>query len=145
MTGDEIDHMARQLKPVVVPEMVSLAFMDDEPAGFILALPDLNQVLKVLDGTLFTPRLLKALSVGKKIRTGRCLTLGVREKFRKKGIDSVMFAQVWGAGIDRGYRYGEFSWILEDNAIVHDIATKVFSAHHYKTYRIYEKQLPAVN
>ena len=141
MTGEEIDHMASQLKPVVVPEMVSMAFIDDEPAGFILALPDLNQVLKVLNGTLYTPRLLKALAVGKRIRTGRCLTLGVRERFRKKGIESAMFAQVWGAGIDRGYRYGELSWILEDNTIVHDTATRVFSAEHYKTYRIYERPL----
>ncbi|MDF1536679.1 MAG: N-acetyltransferase [bacterium] len=141
MTAEELDHMARQLKPVVVPEMVSLAFVDDEPAGFILALPDLNQVLKILNGTLFTPRLFKALSAGRRIRTGRCLTLGVREKFRKKGIESAMFAQVWGAGIERGYRYGEFSWILEDNTIVHDTATRVFSAEHYKTYRIYEKPL----
>jgi GNAT superfamily N-acetyltransferase len=123
--------------------MISLAFIDGEPAGFILALPDLNQVLKILNGTLFTPRLLKALAVGKRIRTGRCLTLGVRERFRKKGIESAMFAQVWGAGIARGYRYGEFSWILEDNTIVHDTATRVFSAEHYKTYRIYERQLAA--
>jgi GNAT superfamily N-acetyltransferase len=141
MTTEEIDHMAKNLKPVVIPEFVSLAFIDGEPAGFILALPDLNQVLKVLNGKLLTPRLLKALSVSKKIRTGRCLTMGVREKFRKKGIESVMFAQVWGAGIERGYRYGEFSWILEDNKLVHDTATRIFSAGHYKTYRLYDRTL----
>lgn len=141
MTGEEIDHMAANLKPVVVPEFVSLAFVDGEAAGFILALPDLNQVLKVLNGTLLTPKLFKALSVGKRIKTGRCLTMGVREKFRKRGIESAMFAQVWGAGIARGYRYGEFSWILEDNKVVHDTATRVFSARHYKTYRLYDKPL----
>jgi GNAT superfamily N-acetyltransferase len=141
MTTEEIDHMAKNLKPVVVPEFVSLAFIDGEPAGFIMALPDLNQVLKVLNGTLLTPRLLKALSVGKRIRTGRCLTMGVREKFRRKGIESVMFAQVWSAGIERGYRYGEFSWILEDNKLVHDTATRIFSAEHYKTYRLYDRAL----
>ena len=141
MTDGEINNMAKQLKPVVIPEFISLAFINGEPAGFILALPDLNQVLKILNGTLLTPRLLKALSVGKRIKTGRCLTMGVREKFRKKGIESVMFAQVWGAGIERGYRYGEFSWVLEDNKPVHDAATRIFSAEHYKTYRIYDKSI----
>ena len=63
------------------------------------------------------------------------------EKFRKNGIESAMFAQAWGASIDRGYRYGEFSWILEDNTIVHDTATGIFSAEHYNTYRIYERLL----
>jgi hypothetical protein len=142
MTDAEIDHMARKLKPVVEPRIVNLAFVGDEPAGFVMGLPDFNQVLKILNGTILNPlRTIKALGVGKRIRSGRCLTLGVREKFRKRGIESILFAMTWQGGIDMNYRYGEFSWVLEDNKAVQEAATRVFSAEHYKTYRIYGKQL----
>ena len=67
--------------------------------------------------------------------------MGVREKFRKKGIESIMFAEVWGYGIRNKYQYGELSWVLEDNKVVHDTVTRIFGAEHYKTYRIYRKDL----
>jgi len=142
MTDAEINHMAKKLKPLVVPSIVNLAFVDDEPAGFVMGLPDYNHVLKVLNGTIANPiRTIKALRVGKHIKSGRCVTLGVREKFRKRGIESLLFAMTWQGGIDMDYRYGEFSWVLEDNQPVHDAVTRFFNAEHYKTYRIYSKNL----
>jgi len=107
-----------------------------------MGLPDLNNVLKIFNGTVTNPvKTLKAMRALKRIRSGRCLTLGVREKFRKRGIESLLFATTWQGGIDMDYRYGEFSWILEDNKPIHDAATRIFSAEHYKTYRIYQKRL----
>lgn len=143
MTDGELEHMAGKLKPLVVPEMVSFAFIGDEPAGFIFSLPDYNQVLKLLNGRLTPLGIIKAVKASRNFTSGRCLTMGVREKFRKKGVESVMFAEVWDYGIRHGYRYGELSWVLEDNRMVHDTATKIFGAQHYKTYRIYRKDLPA--
>ena len=142
MTDKEISHMAKKLKPLVEPRIINLAFVGDEPVGFAMGLPDYNNVLKILNGTIANPvRTIKALVAGKRIRSGRCLTLGVREKFRKRGIEATLFAMTWQGGIDMNYRYGELSWILEDNQPMIDGATRAFSAEHYKTYRIYEKQL----
>jgi hypothetical protein len=142
MTDAEINHMAKKLKPLVAPGIVNLAFVDDEPAGFAMALPDYNQVLKVLNGTIANPvRTIKALRAGKRLRSARCLTIGVREKFRKRGIESLLFAMTWQGGIDLNYRYGELSWVLEDNHPMIVGITRIFSGEHYKTYRIYEKQL----
>jgi len=145
MTDEEIDSMAGKLKPIVVPEIVNLAFVDGDPVGFAMGLPDFNHVLKVLNGRLTPWGAIRALGISKGIRSGRCLTLGVREKFRKRGIETPLFAMTWQGGIDLGYRYGEFSWVLEDNKPIHDAVTKVFSASHYKTYRIYEKPLPPLH
>ncbi len=142
MTDAELSHMAKKLKPLVVPSLVNLAFVDDEPAGIVLGLPDYNHALKILNGTIANPfRTIKALRAGKKLRSGRCLTVGVREKFRKRGIESLLFAMTWQGGIDMNYRYGELSWVLEDNQPMIDGATRAFSAEQYKTYRIYGKQL----
>lgn len=145
MTDGEIDFLAKKLKPLVAPEIVNLAFVDGEPAGFAMGLPDYNSVLKILNGRLTPWGALGALRAAKRIRSGRCITLGVREKFRKRGIETPLFAMTWQGGIDLGYRYGEFSWLLEDNKPILDAAAKVFSASHYKTYRIYEKPLSPVH
>jgi len=142
MTDAEITHMAKKLKPLVEPRIINMAYVGDEPAGFAMGLPDFNHILKILNGTMYNPvKTVKALRAAKHIRSGRCLTLGVREKFRKRGIESLLFAMTWQGGINMNYRYGEFSWILEDNKPIHDAATRIFSAEHYKTYRIYKKQL----
>jgi hypothetical protein len=145
MTNEEIDFMAKKLKPLVAPEIVNIAFVDGEPAGFAMGLPDYNHVLKVLNGRLTPWGALRAVRAARRIRSGRCLTLGVREKFRKRGIETPLFAMTWQGGIDLNYRYGEFSWLLEDNKPILDAATRVFSGSHYKTYRIYEKSLYPVH
>lgn len=145
MTDQEIDFMAKRIKPLVDPRIVNLAFVDGEPVGFAMGLPDLNQTLKILNGRLTPWGAVRAMRASKRISCGRCLTLGVRENYRKRGLETPLFAMTWQGGIDIGYRYGEFSWILEDNKPINDAVTKVFSASHYKTYRIYEKSLSSIH
>ena len=53
MTDAEFDDLAKQLKPVVVPELVLFAEVRGELAGFALALPDLNVALRHMHGSLF--------------------------------------------------------------------------------------------
>ena len=141
MTDDEINYMAKNLKHIVDPERVAFAFIDGEPAGFAMALPDYNQVLRILNGRLITLRLIKALKAAKEITTSRIMILGTREKFRKRGIESLIYALLWQKGIDRGDKYGEFSWTLENNTLVNETAMKIFGATQYKTYRLYDRKL----
>ncbi|MEE8547622.1 MAG: N-acetyltransferase [bacterium] len=141
MTDEEINYMAKNLKPIVDPEKIAFAFIDGEPAGFLMALPDYNQVLRILNGRLLTLRLIRALKAAKEIKTARVMILGTREKFRKRGIEALLFALLWQKGIDRGEKYGEFSWTLEDNTLVNETAMKIFGATRYKTYRIYDREL----
>ena len=141
MTREEINHLARKLKPILAPEIVNLAFVGEEPAGFAMGLPDFNCVLKVLNGRMTPLGMLKALKASRNIRAGRCVTLGVRENFRKRGIETPLFAMTWKGGIDLGYHYGEFSWVLEDNWPILEPVVKIFSGTLYKTYRIFEKTL----
>ena len=46
MTEREIDHLAEQFKPVVVPDLVPFVEKDGKLIGFGLALPDLNAVFR---------------------------------------------------------------------------------------------------
>src|SRR5262249_6335772 len=115
MTSEEIDAMAKKLKPLIHPPFISFAFLDGEPAAFHLALPDYNEVLIKLGGSLLPFGWLTFLLEKKKIDRCRTLALGVLPEYRKKGIDAVLYYRAVKAGIALGLKTAEFSWMLEDN------------------------------
>jgi GNAT superfamily N-acetyltransferase len=142
MTDREIDHLAVQFKPVVVPELVPIVEHDGVPIGFGLALPDLNQVLRAnRSGRLFPAafHLLWALKT-RRFRRLRILLLGVAPEFRGKGVDALLYHCIWTAGIARGITWGEAGWILEDNTPM-NLALQKIGFRHYKTYRMYNLPL----
>jgi GNAT superfamily N-acetyltransferase len=142
MTGEEIEHMARQLRPVVNPRLCAIAEADGEPVGFALGLPDYNQALRHVNGRLFPFGLLKLLWYRRKIDAARVLTLGVKRGYRSKGLDALLILHIWREGVRAGYAKGECSWILEDNWDMRRGLERI-GATVYKTYRVYEKQLTA--
>jgi GNAT superfamily N-acetyltransferase len=140
MTDREIDHMAKELIQIVDPDVVLFAEVDGEPVAFILALPDFYSALRHANGRLFPFGLLKILWHARKIDTVRIMVFGIKEEFRRQGIDALMYYEVYTAGVAKGYRRGELSWILEDNALMNR-ALENMGARVYKRYRIYDYPL----
>jgi GNAT superfamily N-acetyltransferase len=140
MTDAEFDHLAKTLKPLVVPELVLFAEIDSQPAGFSLTLPDYNQALKRINGRLFPFGLFKLLWHSRKIDHPRILVMGVVHEYQRRGIDAVFYVRTWDEGKKRGYTWGEMSWILEDNEMMKR-AMEMMGGHIYKTYRIYEMKM----
>lgn len=137
MTEEEFNHLAKNLKQVVVPEMALMAEINGEPVGFSLALPDMNQALIHTNGRLFPFGLLKLLWYTKKIDMIRIIIMGVIHQYRKKGIDSIFYIDTWHNAVKKGYHRGEMSWILENNTVMNR-TSEMLGGHVYKTYRIYQ-------
>jgi GNAT superfamily N-acetyltransferase len=128
MTDAEIDFMADRLKPLLVEGLVWLVESPTEPVGFMLALPDYNSAIKpYLFGWKCPPR-------------GRCITLGVKEKYRNRGLESVMLTEGFRTGFKIGFKDAEASWILEDNTMMCRLL-ETFGGSVYKTYRIYAREV----
>jgi hypothetical protein len=143
MTPEEFRHTADDFKKIVDPDLVFLAFIDNEPAGFSLAMPDYNPVLKKMNGRLFPLGLFKFLyyTKVKRILTGlRMITMGVVHKYQKLGLDMIFFVDTYNEGIRKGYRWAELSWILERNTLMNKGAVNM-GARLNKRYRVYEKPL----
>ncbi len=140
MTDEEIDDLARQLKPIIRPAICPLVFYQDEPAGMCIALPDYNQVLKRLNGKLFPLGWLKFLLYKSRINRARLWALGVKRKFHNLGFDSLLYYESFMGAKKLGYTEGEVSWILEDNlAIIRPIL--MWGGKLYRTYRVYQSAL----
>jgi GNAT superfamily N-acetyltransferase len=142
MTEREIDHLAEQFKPVVIPELVPMAEKDGKLIGFGIALPDLNVVFrKNRSGRLF-PMILKLLWAlkAKRIRRARILLLGVLPEHQGKGIDAMLYHWIWTKSGERGIYWGEAGWILEDNPAMNAGLEKM-TFRVYKTYRLYDRRI----
>jgi len=137
LTEEEIDDLGKNLKPLVVPDLVLFAYWGDEPIGFSVSLPDYNEVLKHLNGKVGLLGGLKFLYYSRKIKTIRVMLLGVKRAFQKKGVEGLLYLETFKRGIKKGYPQAECSWILENNPLMqHGI--EAMGGKRYKTYRIYE-------
>jgi hypothetical protein len=143
MTEEEILHTADDFKKIIDPDLVFIAFSNGEPAGFSLALPDLNPVFKMMNGKLFPFGLFKFIwhtKIKKSVKGVRTLAMGIVHKYQKRGIDNIFYIDTYRNGLRKGYKWGEFSWILEDNNLMNR-ALEMIGSTPYKRYRLYEKYI----
>ncbi len=143
MDEAEFDHLAKDLKQIIEPEVVLIAEHEGKPVAFSIALPDINQVLIRLKGRLFPTGLLKLIwhtKIRNKIDRVRLITFGVIPEFQKRGVDSLMFIETFNRGVKLGYSQAELSWVLETNELMCR-ACEQMGAKLYKKYRIVEMPL----
>jgi GNAT superfamily N-acetyltransferase len=140
MTSEEIDAMAKKLKPLLYPPWVLFVELNGTPVAFHLAIPDYNLVLNKLGGSLFPFGWLTFLVLKGKIDRCRTMALGVLPEYRKRGFDAVLYYEAMKEGVRIGTKWAEFSWMLEDNL---DILKplQVFGGRIYRRYRIVGKPL----
>jgi GNAT superfamily N-acetyltransferase len=144
MNDKELDVLIESLGMFVESKMAFFAYVGDEPAGFSLAVPDFNEMLKKAYPRPGTPEILTLLQVAwhwkvaKTTRGVRLPLMGVKSEFRDKGVDLVMLsANV--QQIPPQYDHIDCGWILETNQLT-KMSIKL-GAKPYKTHRFYEKKL----
>ena len=140
LTDAEINQLAKDLKPLVVPDLVLFAYWEDEPIAFSVALPDYNVVLRHLNGKLGLIGYLKFFYYSRKINTLRVMLLGVKEPFRKRGVEGLLIMETLKQGVGKGYPQAECSWVIENN-IPMQKGIEGLGGKRHKTYRVYEMNL----
>ena len=139
-TDREIDHLAAQLRPIVVPELVLFAEVDDRVVGFLAALPDLNQALRANPSGRLFPGIARVWWAARRISRLRVLLMGTLPSLRGRGIDALLCKRVWDEARRLGYDWSEAGWVLEDNLPMRN-ALERMGFERYKTYRVYERTL----
>jgi GNAT superfamily N-acetyltransferase len=144
MTDAEIELLAKNFKPVIIPQMVIFAEQQGRPVGFGLAIPDLNEALRTNRNGGIVKGALQILwwKLRKKFTRARIPLLGVIPEFRGKGIDSALYHEVWAKAGTVGIGWGEGGWILEDNPAM-KLGLEKMGFVVYKTYRMYDRAVRA--
>lgn len=147
LTESEIAYAGKKLKPIIFRELVRVAEVDGEPVAFMLTIPDINELIRDLNGELFPFNFIKLLWRLRKPRTRRLRVplMGVAKKLHGSRLASQLaFMMIEFTRRDAvskyGATHGEFGWILEDNKGMLSIAQLPGAAINHR-YRIYEKAL----
>lgn len=147
LTESEIAYAGKKLKPIIYSDLVVIAEVDGEPAGFMITIPDINELIRDLNGRLFPFGWAKLLWRLRKPRVSRMRVplMGVVKKHQGGRIAGTLaFMMIEYCRLNSTSRYGashgEFGWVLEDNGGMNAIAD-MRSSRRNKIYRVYEKAL----
>jgi hypothetical protein len=147
LTDDEIAYAGKKLKPIIVEDLVKIAEVDGEPVAFMITIPDMNEMIRDLDGKLFPFGWAKLLWRLHKVATQRVRVplMGVRKSLQGGRMASqlafMLIEFTRRVCINKyGINVGEFGWVLEDNQGMMSIA-QLPGAGINHTYRIYQKAL----
>ena len=139
MTRAEFDHMAKDMKHLLWPQLAFMASVEGEPAGFMLAVPDYNVALaKNRSGRMFPLGLLRLLRGKRTITTARVMALGVKKAYRSRSILALFTAEVMRRGLAMGKIGAEASWLLEDNQLIVK-PMRAMGARERMRWRVYER------
>ena len=124
-----------KMKVIMDPKLVWVAYVNDEPASFIVILPDANLMIKGLNGKLNLIGKLRFLYrklVG--VNRMRAIVMGTKHKFQKHGLESSMFIKLKEYVIPKHqYKELELSWVGDFNKkmlTLHDSMGVHFGKRH---------------
>ena len=140
------EETVRTLIRLMPDAYIQIAEFDGEPAAFIVALPNINEAARDLNGSLLPfgwAKLLWRLKV-RHPRTARIPLMGVRQEFQQSRLGPTLAFLVIDAVRKALHANGvenvEMGWILEDNMGMRNIIETI-GGEAYKRYRVYEKEL----
>jgi len=138
---EEMEHTAKEMKPILDEDwMMACETADGETVGIALSIPDVNQVLKRMNGRLLPLGWLKFLTGRRKIDRLRVGFLGVKPEYQHTGVAAAMWAEHFRVATHKPQSGGEMGWILETNTAMNR-AMEGMGGRIVKRYRVYERLL----
>ncbi len=138
VTKEEARAMARDLKQVINPKAAIIAEdKDGRPIGFAISLPDINLLLKGLNGKLGLRGIWRMLFMLPRITQYRMWALGVIPEYQSRAIDTLLYKATYDALMSPTIRM-EINYVLEDNDRMNNALHRM-GVKDLRTYRVYEK------
>lgn len=132
--------MAKDMKRIVQPKGV--LFAEDSAGrviGFAIVLPDLNHLLKGLNGRLLPFGIVKLLLGIPRLRQYRMFALGVIPEYQGKAVDSLLYRRLYESLFSEDL-WMEINYVLEDNMRMINAIEKL-DAKRSRRYRVYEMKI----
>jgi hypothetical protein len=138
LTREATRALVAELKPIMIPESIQIAFVDGEPASFTVSIPDLNEISARTGGRLrwwHMPRLFRIKKRATRLRT---MVFGTLPKYRKMGLEALVFVRGMEATRQAvpTLDYLEGGWVSEKNWLMQR-SLEALGCEHHKTHRTY--------
>lgn len=141
MHPEEIRLMAKDVDFILSEELAFAITVKGEPAALIMFLPDVNPLLKRLDGGIGLRGAFKYLLFRSEMRGTRLLLCGIKPEYRRFGLSYALLDYMQTKLFPNPrYDYHEVGWVLEDNAAM-NARMAGFGGRLNRRYRIYKREL----
>jgi hypothetical protein len=137
LSESEVEHMAKSLKQLIVPEMTTIAEVNGQPVAVVFGLLDYNPRIKAIDGKLFPFGFIRLLWNRRGIKKIRLIAANVLPEYQMWGLGLVVLNRLVPDVLAWGVQEAEFSWVLESNDLSYK-SLKRGGAILQKAYRIYD-------
>jgi GNAT superfamily N-acetyltransferase len=115
MTPDQLKAVMKEFKPILDEDIVWFAYYKQEPVGFFVMLPEMNQIFRHVNGKLDLPGILKFLWHRRRRTCTKMfgLVFGFIPEFQGKGLESAIVAAAGKHVQVPGQHYQDFemNWI----------------------------------
>ncbi len=132
-----------KMKPLMDEKLIWFAYVNGEPASFVIILPDANQMIKSINGKLNLIGKLKFLyHRWKGVSRMRAIVMGTKQKFQKHGLESALFIKLKEYVLPlKQYEELELSWVGDFNdkmIAIHHSTGAVFGKKHLTMRYIFD-------
>jgi len=135
----DLKHYAEELQLVFDKHWFMLAEKDGETIGIAITVPDINQVLKKMNGRILPLGwwyFLRRASIMDRVRVG---FLGVKPEYQHTGTAARFYVEHFDVAKVRPQKWGEMGWILETNRAMNR-GMEAMGGRIVKRYRVYESR-----
>jgi GNAT superfamily N-acetyltransferase len=120
MSEEQANALVKTMKPILDEELVWFAYHGDRPVAFFVTIPDLNQIVKHLDGQFnWWAKIKFMLLMAKGVLNHACgLIFGVVPDFQGKGVESAIALKMRNAGRENPhfqYNMMDMNWVGDFN------------------------------
>ena len=138
-----------QLKPILDEKILWFAYHNDDPVGFFISIPEMNQIFKYVNGKLDLFGKLKTfyhLKIKKSCKKMVGLVFGIVPKHQGKGVDGALIMASRETIQEKlAYEDLELNWIPDFNKsmirVAEQVQVKLGKIHH--TYRYnFDRSIP---
>jgi GNAT superfamily N-acetyltransferase len=142
MSAAQAQSIMKKMKPVMDEKLLWFAYYQDEPVGFFIAIPELNQLFRYVNGKLDLWGKIKFVFHKWRGAVNRAtgIAFGIAPEHQRKGVEAAMIlaagSQVYFGG-KTPYQDIVMNWIGDFNPkmmrVCEQIGSKIYKTHH--TYR----------
>lgn len=131
-----------KMKPIMDEKLIWFAYVNSEPASFVIILPDANQMIGKLNGKLGLIEKLKFLYYRwKGVSRMRAIVMGTKKAFQKHGLESAIFIKLKEYVLPLNqYEELELSWVGDFNnkmLAIHEATGAKFGKRHVTMRKIF--------
>jgi GNAT superfamily N-acetyltransferase len=125
----------------IVPSLFQFAMLDGKEVGFVLCMPDVNEVVAPQRSPLTSPSgVWKMATRRRRVRTVGLLSVGVRPDLHGRGIGTALVARACRAAHGLRYRRLEYALVAESNDASRSTIAR-FGGKLCRRFGVYRKEL----